>query len=199
MLTRALARPFWPLALLVALAACQSTPPRPAARPVTFAQFGPIALDAASVGVVDARRPPAGVVLADDRSPVTPADAVKRWAAERLQAVGRAGRVQVTIRDASIIEVALPRTGGVRGYFTNDQAQRYDGRMEVEVSGERPGESTFRGVTRAVVTASTSVAENISLADRETVLQDLVRGMADDLNAKLDGGIRRDLAPMVVR
>lgn len=182
----------------LALTACQSTPPRPAPRPIDYSNFGPIVLNAGSIDVVDARRPAAGASV-EQRVPVPPAEAVRRWTGERLQAAGGPGRVRVTIRDASIAEVQLPKTGGVKGYFTNDQAQRYDGRIEVEIGGEVPGETTFRGMTKAVVTQSTTVPENISLADREATLQDLVRRMMDDLNARLDAGIRKDLAPMVRR
>ncbi|ALG70551.1 hypothetical protein VY88_06635 [Azospirillum thiophilum] len=182
------------------LAACQSTPPRPAPRPIDFSNFGPIVLNAGIVDVVDSYRP-MGAKHVEGRSPVPPAEAVRRWAAERLQAAGGPGRVRVTIRDAGIVEVPLPTKKGISGYFTNDQAQRYDGRIEVEVAGEVPdtGSGGFRGVTRSTVTQSTTVAENISLADREATFLDLTRRMMDDLNARLDAGIRKDLAPMVRR
>lgn len=182
------------------LAACQSTPPRPAPRPIDFSNFGPIMLNAGTVDVVDAYRP-MGAKHVEGRSAVPPAEAVRRWAAERLQAAGGPGRVRVTIRDASIVEVPLPTKKGITGYFTNDQAQRYDGRIEVEIAGEVPdtGSGGFRGVTRSTVTQSTTVAENISLADREATFLDLTRRMMDDLNARLDAGIRKDLAPMVRR
>jgi len=182
------------------LAACQSAPPRPAPRPVDFSNFGPIVLNAGTIDVVDAYRP-TGAKHVENRSAVPPAEAVRRWAAERLQAAGGMGRVRVTIRDASIVEVALPTKKGITGYFTNDQAQRYDGRIEVEIAGEVPdtGNGGFRGVTRSTVTHSTTVAENISLADREATFLEMTRRMMDDLNARLDAGIRKDLAPMVRR
>lgn len=182
------------------LAACQSTPPRPAPRPVDFSNFGPIVLNAGTIDVVDAYRP-MGAEHVEGRSAVPPAEAVRRWAAERLQAAGGQGRVRVTIRDASIVEVALPTKKGITGYFSNDQAQRYDGRIEVEITGEVPdtGNGGFRGVTRSTVTHSTTVAENISLADREATFLEITRRMMDDLNARLDAGIRKDLAPMVRR
>jgi len=186
----------------LALSACQSTPPRPAPRPIDFSQFGPIVLNAGSIDVVDAHRPMGGNHV-EQRASVPPAEAVRRWANERLQASGGSGRVRVTIRDASIVETQLPKTGGVQGYFTNDQAQRYDGRMEVEVTGDvpagGPGTASFRGTTKATVTYSTTVPENISLADREATFLDITRRMTDDLNARLDAGIRKDLAPMVRR
>lgn len=199
---RMIRRPSAALALLLLAAACTtSAPPAPPARSVDFSTFGPIVLDVAAVGVVDARRPaPAGTVRVDDQLPLPPVEAVRLWAQQRLQTAGTAGRVQVTIREASITEVELPRTGGVRGYFTTDQAQRYDGRIEVEVSGERTtGPTTVRGTAKASVTASSTVPEHISLADRERTLQDLTARMADELNARLDAGIRRDLAALVRR
>lgn len=183
-----------------ALSACQSAPPRPAPRPIDFSNFGPILLNAGSVEVVNAHRPTGGTHV-EDRSAVPPAEAVRRWASERLQATGGSGRVRVTIKDASIVEVPLPRTQGVKGYFTTDQAQRYDGRIEVEVAGESQDSTgaVFRGMTKSTVTSSTSVAENIALADREATFLDITRRMIEDLNARLDAGIRKDLAPMVRR
>ncbi|HYH18427.1 MAG TPA: hypothetical protein VD995_07385 [Azospirillum sp.] len=188
-------------AVSLALAACQSTPPRVSTQPIGFTQFGPIVLNAAAIDVVDNHRPSGGGKHIEQTAPTPPAEAVRRWAAERLQAGGRQGAVRVTVRDASIIETQLPTTQGVKGYFTNDQAQRYDGRLDVEIAGEAPiaGGGSFRGVTKATVTASATVAENVSLADREATLQELTRRMADQLNARLDAGIRKDLAPMVVR
>lgn len=183
-----------------ALSACQSTPPRPVPRPIDFSNFGPILLNAGSVDVVNAYRSMGGTHV-EDRSAVPPAEAVRRWASERLQATGGPGRVRVTIKDASIVEVPLPRTQGVKGYFTTDQAQRYDGRIEVEVAGESQDSAgaVFRGMTKSTVTYSTSVAENIALADREATFLDITRRMIEDLNARLDAGIRKDLAPMVRR
>ncbi len=183
-----------------ALSACQSTPPRPAPRPIDFSNFGPIVLNAGTIDVVNAYRP-SGAAHVEDRSAVPPAEAVRRWASERLQAAGGSGRVRVTIKDASIVEVALPRTQGVKGYFTTDQAQRYDGRIEVEIAGEAQdsGGGVFRGATKATVTYSTTVAENIALADREATFLDITRRLVEDLNARLDAGIRKDLAPMVRR
>jgi hypothetical protein len=181
-----------------ALTACQSAPPRIMARPLNFGQFSPIVLDAASIDVVDASRPSTGGAHIESQLPQPPADAVRQWASQRLVAQGR-GRVRLTIKDARIVEVQLPRTGGVKGYFTTDQAQRYDGRIEVEVNGDQTGANTFHGFTQAVASQSTTVAETISAADREATLMELVRRMMDDINARLDAGIRKDLAPMVVR
>lgn len=184
-----------------ALAACQSAPIRPAPRSIDFSSFGPIVVNAAKIDFVDATRPTGGLVHVEQRAATPPVEAMRRWTAERLQAAGRAGTVRVTVRDASIVEVTLPTTGGVKGYFTNDQAQRYEGRMEVEVTGDGPvsGGGSFRGTTKAIATHTTSVPENVTLADREATISDVSRRLAEEINARLDAGIRKDLTPMVVR
>jgi len=183
------------------LAACQSAPVRPAPRAIDFSSFGPIVLNAAAVDFVDATRPIGGVVHAEQRAATPPIEAMRRWTAERLQPGGRAGMARVTVREASIVEVPLQTTGGVRGYFTNDQAQRYEGRLEVEIAGEAPvsGGGSFRGSTKATATHAVTVPENISLADREATITEISRRLAEEINARLDAGIRKDLAPMVLR
>lgn len=184
-----------------ALAACQSAPIRPAPRSIDFSSFGPIVMNAAKIDFVDASRPAGGVVHVEQRASTPPVEAMRRWTAERLQATGRAGTVRVTVRDASIIEVPLPTTGGVKGYFTNDQAQRYEGRLEVEIVGETPMSAggSFRGSTRAIATHATSVPENVTLADREATISEISRRLAEEINARLDAGIRKDLTTMVAR
>lgn len=187
-------------AACAALAACQSAPVRPAARAVDFSAFGPIVLNAAKIDVVDASRPAGGAVHVAQRATTPPAEAMRRWAAERLQAAGRTGSVRVTVRDASIVEVPLQTTGGVKGYFTNEQSHRYDGRLEVEITGEAPvSGGSFRGTTKAAATASATVAENATLNDRNATISEVSRRLAEEINARLDAGIRKDLTPMVLR
>jgi len=189
-------------AAAAALSACQSAPIRPAPRPIDFTSFGPIVLNAATIDFVDATRPAGGVVHVEQRASTPPLEAMRRWTAERLQPAGRTGVVRVTVRDASIIEVPLKKTtSGIQGYFTNDQAQRYEGRLEVEVTGEAPvsGGGSFRGTTKAIATYQISVAENATLYDREATISDVSRRLAEDINARLDAGIRKDLTAMVVR
>ncbi len=190
------------LAAMVALSACQNAPIRPAPPPVGFTSFGPIVVNAAKIDFIDASRPAGGGVHAEQRAATPPVEAMRRWTSERLQPVGRAGVVRVTVRDASIIETPLQKTtSGLRGYFTNDQALRYEGRLEVEVSGEAPTADggSFRGSTKATATHSSTVAENASLQDREATISALSRSLAEEINARLDAGIRKNLATMVTR
>lgn len=180
-----------------ALSACQSAPPAPRVEAANFAAFAPILLDVARVDVVDNSRRPAG--SADALIAVPPAEGARRWAQARLQAAGRDGFVRVTIREASIIETQLPKTGGVKGMFTVEQTSRYDARVVVEISAEKPSADGLRASTQANATRFITLPENTSLAGREAALQNLSNRLLEDLNARLDAGVRRDLGRLVTR
>jgi hypothetical protein len=188
----------WGATLLLALVTGCAAPPPAKEAPLNFSGRGVIALDAATIEVVDAYRPPRVRPHVDHLAPTPPLAAVRRWVAERLRAVGGSGTVQVIIKDASIIETALPRTEGLKGLFTTDQSERYDGRIEVKIVGQSP---TLRlsGYAEATATHSITVPEDITLSGREETWNTLVRDMMEDLDERLGPGIRQGLGAMVRR
>ena len=134
----------------------------------------------------------------DHLTPVTPSDAIRRWANERVRAMGAGGTMRVIIKDASITETALAPTTGVRGAFTTDQSERYDGRLSVDLVVEVPSRR-FQGYTGATVARTISVPENVSLQGREDAWHSLVERMMADLNAKLEEGIDGNLSAVTLR
>lgn len=179
------------------LSACQTAPPAPKVDAANFAAFAPIMLDVARVDVVDNARRPAGSV--DASIAVPPAEGARRWAQARLQAAGRDGFVRLTIREAAIVESQLPKTGGVKGMLTNEQTTRYDARIAVEITAEKPSANGLRASTQANASRFITLPENTSLAGREAALQNLSNRLLEDLNARLDAGVRRDLGRLVTR
>ncbi|HEV7368040.1 hypothetical protein [Arenibaculum sp.] len=188
----------------LALAACQTPSPPPLRLPeLTFAHLGPITLDVAQV-VVEDQRPSAldgtadGAARVEMQAPTPPETAIRRWVADRLQPAGGSGTLRAVIKEASITETPLPRTGGLRGTFTNDQAVRFDGRIEVELVAERRDRG-YQGFTGATVTRSSTLPENASLYERDQTLLKLVEGMMNDLNYRLETGALTHLSSVVVR
>jgi hypothetical protein len=186
------------IAATLALGACTSTPPRPQARQISFANLAPISFDVAKIEVVQQYQPPQVSPNVDHLTPVQPSDAIRRWANERLRAMGGSGTIHVIIKDASITETHLAGTTGVRGAFTTDQSERYDGRLSVDLVVEVPSRR-FQGYTGATVARTISVPENVSLQGREDAWHSLVERMMADLNAKLEEGIDGNLTAVTLR
>lgn len=162
-----------------------------------FGGKAPILLDVATIDVESAYTPPMRDPHVDHLIPVTPSDAVRLWVGARLKADGSQGRARVIIRDASVKEQALERTSGVKGWFTKDQSEKYEGKIQVEIVVEGTSRG-FGGSASALVGRSTTVVEDVSLAEREKTMLALVRDLANDLDAQLDPAIRSSLFPAVI-
>jgi hypothetical protein len=181
---------------LVIVAACETAPLPPPIPQLTYSHLAPIEIAAARIEIVEDYKPPLRTPNVEHRFPTPPAQAVRQWVKDRLRAVGDEGVLRVVIRDASVIETELEKTGGVRGAFTNDQSERYDARLEVvvEVRSVRGFQDAFAS---AIATRSRTVAEDISLYDRELVFFDMTKALMEDLNAELEKNIEQFLARFI--
>ncbi len=194
-LTRGARRAVIPLSFVI-LAACEAAPLPPPIPEITFSHLAPIEIAAAQIEIVEDYVPPLAAPNVEHKFPTPPAQAVRQWAKDRLRLVGDDGVLRVIIRDASVIETKLEKTGGVRGAFTVDQSERYDARLAVvvEVRSIRGFQDAFAS---AIAERSRTVAEDISLYDRELVFFEMTKSMMDDLDAELEKNIRQFLARFV--
>ncbi|MDE0780588.1 MAG: hypothetical protein OSB67_07530 [Alphaproteobacteria bacterium] len=181
----------------ILLAACTQPVSSPQFPQLTFTHLPSIQLDARTLTVVDN-------YLSAERSGVTqgipiPLDVVvHQWARDRLVPAGKNGEIVVTITEASIIETTLERTKGVRGFVTTDQSERYDGRLGVKIE-IRDAAAQRVGDVSAVALRSRTVAEDLTLNERDRVLFAITEAMINDLNSELEKAIGQFLLPFVIR
>ncbi len=86
----------------------------------------------------------------------------------------------------------LARSTGIRAMLTTDQAERYDGVIEIAIA-ILDGEGRQSGAVVSRAQRSKSVPENISLYDREKTWFDMVEAMMNDINASLEIQIKKHL------
>ena len=184
------------LALVLASAACQSQPKVSDYPPIRFTDGAPIRLDVARIQLVEAYRPPLAAPNVDHSFPVRPSVAIAQWARDRLRAVGADGRAEVVVVDASVVEVKLKKTVGVRGALTTDQSERYDASFAVEVRIIDAG-SRQRARARASAKRSISVPEDITLRGREKVWYDMTIKTMKTIDQALQRQIRESAATHV--
>lgn len=173
------------LASLAGLTACEAPPMRPAYPELTYTHLPQFRLDVARIEIENAYHSPGHRPNVEQEFPVKPAVAAERALRDRLRAVGTGGVARAVIQNASVVEVPLKRTTGLRGALTTDQTERYDGVIEVVITvvGANPGD-TARVVSR--VERTRSVAEDASINDREKLWFDMTEALVNDLNASLD-------------
>ena len=152
----------------IAIAGCE-TPLEPAPLPsVSFANLAPISLDVARIEIQKNYQSPLKAPNVEHEMPLSLLEAAENWAKDRLRAVGRTGTARLTIEQASVIEAYLKKTDGVKGVFTTDQAERYDGTlsMQLEAFGNI---NNGTAPARATVRVSRTVPEDVTLVEREHV------------------------------
>lgn len=180
-------------AALLLASACAPAPAPLNYPPISFAGRTPITLDVVDVDIVDEYRSNFRAPNVEQLAPVAPINALHQWVRERIRAAGSDKRLQVIIKDASIVEEKLPITPGVKGAFTNDQAAKYTGSIKIElrIYGDK---ALSLASTEVRSTRSQTLAEGASLAQRDQLLYDITKQMMYDVNAELENNIQQYLS-----
>ena len=179
--------------IFLAVVACETPIERRAFSEITFSHLPPILLDVAAIDVIVAYEPSLQATNVEHEFPVPPAIAAERWAADRLQAVGASGRAVVTIIEASVVEVSLKKSAGLKGLFTTDQSERYDARIRLAVEAVDSNRQ-LKSRAEAEAQRSLTVAENITLSAREKTWFTLTEALLTDFDGAMEEQIRKHLA-----
>jgi hypothetical protein len=192
---------FLPLSFILLLAggfiaSCDTPPHRESFPQLTYQHLAPINLDVAQIVIQDAYQPPMADPHVDQDFPTPPATAARQWAEDRLKAVGSDGVARFTIIDGSAIDVPLPRTTGLSGVVTQDQSDRYDVTLTVRLEVEnRMGNHS--GAITASAQRTETVAEDMTLNEREKLWFEMTDQLMKQLNAELEKQIATHLKEFV--
>ena len=171
------------------VAGCATEVEKPGFPQISFAHLQPIALNVARIEVENRYVSPASRPNVEHEFPVSPAAAAMNWGRDRLRAAGASGVARVVVRRASVVEVPLKRSEGVKGLFTRDQSERYDAVIDM-MAEIRDEAGNVRVTVEATTKRSRSVSENISLIEREKVWFEMTESMMASLNTTLENQIR---------
>ncbi len=177
------------------LAACASQP-APKFPELTYTHLAPINLGVADIQIINNAGPATDANRVDNRMPVSPSTALSAWARDRLKANGVSGTAFFTIEEASVVEVPLPRTSGITGAFTKDQAQRYDLKVRATLRLEGVPRVT-QAFADSLVSRSQTVTEDVSLNERNQILFDLTETAMKDFDPAMEASIRQHLGAFV--
>jgi hypothetical protein len=178
------------VAMLGALAACDTPPSREPFPKLTYSYLPPFRLAVARVAVVDRYHPPLTPPYIEQQFPASPAGTAEQWGHDRLQAVGGGGTAVYTVLrgDAIDVHIANNDSGGMFGQFTTPQSDRYDLTIAVKLEILDPSGQVVASV-HANATQSHTVAADATLNDRERLWFDMTEATMKDLNGQLEKSI----------
>ena len=181
-------RPITVIFLILILPACTSTSGH--LPDLTFKHLAPITLRVSEVQITSVVRNSTQSPNVGHRFPMSPEQALKRWAQDRLQVTGARGIARFTILHAEATEKKLTKDETLTGLFKQQASEQYDStvkaRLEIIDS---------RGIKRAQVTAGATWRQNIredtSLADRRRIWLELVEKLITRFNSEMERSIQR--------
>jgi hypothetical protein len=173
----------------IVVAGCAAEVQKPGFPQISFAHLQPISLNVARVEVENRYVSPAARPNVEHEFPVSPAAVAMNWGRDRLRAAGTSGVARVVVRRASVVEVPLKRSEGVKGLFTRDQSERYDAVIDM-MAEIRDEAGNVRVTVESKAKRSRTVSENISLIEREKVWFEMTEAMMSDLNMALENQMR---------
>lgn len=176
--------------------ACDTPPKRQTFATLTFQDRPQLRLDVAQIEIVQAYKAPGQAPNVDHLFPQKPLDVATAWGRDVLRAVGQRGMATYTILDASAIETPLPRATGLTQVFKTEQSDRYDLKIAVRLDLGNPLLLTT-GSAEASATRSQTVAENMTLNQREAVWFQMTESAMRELDQKLEAAIRDKLRVFV--
>jgi len=178
------------LCLVFLATACVQTPPGKSFPELRYSHLDPIGLAVNSVEVRTVYVSPGKAPNVEHEFPVKPAAAAERWVQDRIRARGGPDRLRATVTKGSVVEVPLKRTTGIRGAFTTDQSERYDGELELRLEIFAPN-GTRRAMVSSRATRTRTVAEDVTLSEREDIWFRITEAMMNDLNRALEHQIAK--------
>lgn len=181
---------------VILLSACTATPQKQTYADITFQHLSPIKLNVGEIKVVNAFTSSLAYPHVEHELPVKIDQSVRRWAKDRLQAVGGGSAYAVlTIRDASVVEKTMERTKGLTGLFTADQAELYTFNVAADLKIVTAGGS--KGLATAAAQRAKSVSEDITLNDREKMYFEQTEVLMQEFDAEMEKNIRAFLGPFL--
>jgi hypothetical protein len=181
------------------LSACGTPPPPATHADLRWTHLPPITLAVQDIRVETTYQPPGRDPNVEHLMPLPPETAIRTWVADRIRTSGVGiYSLRVVIEEASVIEVPLQTTQGVKGFFTTEPDLRYEAKATVVVQLVR-ADGSVEVQTRQTAWRTKSISEKASLAEREQAWFSLVEELMQDLNPALESGIRQYFGDAVVR
>ncbi|WP_439816779.1 hypothetical protein [Zavarzinia sp. CC-PAN008] len=173
----------------IGLAGCQQPIRTPIYPELHFTHQSPIRLRLSRITVSDSYVSPQKLPNVEHTFPAVPGPTLATWARERLSAVGGAEEGRFIIENASVVEMRLPRRGGLEGLVTVDAGWQWEANLAARL------EVGFNGrVVRANARRTVSIPENIRADDRDDTAFQMVRDVIAAFDGAMQSAINQNLS-----
>lgn len=183
------------IAMALFVASCEQGPTPFVAAPFAFeTQHDAIRVNVHEIRVIQQYQSPLKRPNVEQEFPVTPAAAIERWVKLRLSSnptISANSVLEITIEDASVREVKLPKTKGFKGLITDDQDARYDAKMNVSFKLYSGGAGISDASAQVTISRSRTINERATVYQREAIYHQMTAEMMNDFDRETHTRLRQ--------
>lgn len=176
------------IGFVLALGACAPTPPPASYATIAFNHLPQYNINVANIVVENQTQANLNGNNIEHLAPVSMLNMAMTWPNQRLIAAGNSGTLTYTILQADIIDTPLQVKDGLTGLFTNQQSTKYDAKLVVKMSANDPNRQAIAN-SNMNIEKSITVAENVTLNERNQKIYELIESMLGAMNQELDKNI----------
>jgi hypothetical protein len=182
------------------VSSCQTAPPIQKFPELTWTHLKPYVFNLGKVKMVSRFTAPLQEPHVEHLLPFPIQTTAMNWGRDRIETGGEmGGTVTFIVEEASVVEVSLRKQKeGMEGYFTDEQSERYDMKVKVKIQ-VLSGDGLSSGSVSAHAVRTQTVAEDITLDERERVWFAMTEALMKELNATLETNIPKHLGKFLLR
>ena len=173
--------------ILFGLASCADKPAPPTIA-AGFTDRPPLTFAVSSIDLIDTYVPPGRAPNIDHAFPTRPSQVVARWVADRLRLSAGDAKLRVTIVNGAVVETVVRKSTGLSGLVKDQQSRRYDATLTVRLEMIEAG--NVRVWIEATAERSRTVADRLTLVERDRVFDQFAWALGRDLDRVLESQIR---------
>ena len=130
--------------------------------------------------------------------PISPAEATRRWAKDKLQIGGKKNTARLIIKIAEAKQIPLKIDKTFVGSFKNQQSDRYETEIsaKLEILNEK---KEIKAVVEAKAEHFKTVSEATSLSDRRKIWYNMIEVLMNEFNKEIDKNINNNFQKYLIK
>ncbi len=189
---------FFVLFLLFSLTSCQTVPKLEQFPTMTFTHLKKIPLLVRDIRIIELQKKQINTPYITHLFPISPADATKQWAKDRLQIGGRKNTARLIIKTAAAKQIQLQIDKTFVGSFKNQQSDRYETEIfaKLEILNEK---KVIKAAVEAKAQHFKTVSEATSLSDRRKIWYNMIEVLMNEFNKEIEKNINNSFQKYLIK
>ena len=165
---------------------------------MTFTHLKKIPLLVRDIKIIELQKKQINTPYITHLFPISPADATKQWAKDRLQIGGRKNTARLIIKTAAAKQIQLQIDKTFVGSFKNQQSDRYETEIfaKLEILSEK---KVIKAAVEAKAQHFKTVSEATSLSDRRKIWYNMIEVLMNEFNKEIEKNINNSFQKYLIK